>query len=206
LEPFFTTKEKGKGTGLGLSTVYGIVKQSGGNIWIYSEPGQGSTFKIYLPRVEEEADSMLQSSVVGTKPKQCSETILLVEDEKMVRNLALTILKRQGYNVLEAENGDAALRIVQEQNGNPIHLMLTDVVMPGMSGHELSERLKPQCPGMKVIYMSGYTDEAIIEKHGLSAPGIHYIQKPFPPDTLVKKIRSVLDGPRPRQEQQVPKS
>ena len=206
LEPFFTTKEKGKGTGLGLSTVYGIVKQSGGNIWIYSEPGQGSTFKIYLPRVEEEADSMLQSSVVGTQSEQCSETILLVEDEKMVRNLALTILKRQGYKVLEAENGDAALRTVQEQNGNPIHLMLTDVVMPGMSGHDLSDRLKPQCPGMKVIYMSGYTDEAIVEKHGLSAPGIHYLQKPFPPDTLVKKVRSVLDGPRPRQEQHVPKS
>jgi len=196
LEPFFTTKEKGKGTGLGLSTVYGIVKQSGGNIWIYSEPGQGSTFKIYLPRVEEEADSMLQSSVVANKSQQGSETILLVEDEKMVRSLALTILKRQGYNVLEAENGDKALRIVQEQNANSIHLMLTDVVMPGMSGQELSERLKPQCPGMKVIYMSGYTDEAIVEKYGLSAPGIHYLQKPFPPDTLVKRVRSVLDGLR----------
>jgi CheY-like chemotaxis protein len=196
LEPFFTTKEKGKGTGLGLSTVYGIVKQSGGNIWIYSEPGQGSTFKIYLPRVEEEADSVLQSSVVANKSQQGSETILLVEDEKMVRSLALTILKRQGYNVLEAENGDKALRIVQEQDANSIHLMLTDVVMPGMSGQELSERLKPQCPGMKVIYMSGYTDEAIIEKYGLSAPGIHYLQKPFPPDTLVKRVRSVLDGLR----------
>jgi len=196
LEPFFTTKEKGKGTGLGLSTVYGIVKQSGGNIWIYSEPGQGSTFKIYLPRVEEEVDSMLQSSVVGNKPQQGSETILLVEDEKMVRNLALTILKRQGYKVLEAENGDNALSIAQEQDANSIHLLLTDVVMPGMSGHELSERLKPQCPGMRVIYMSGYTDEAIVEKHGLSAPGIHFLQKPFPPDTLVKKVRSVLDGLR----------
>ena len=196
LEPFFTTKEKGKGTGLGLSTVYGIVKQSGGNIWIYSEPGQGSTFKVYLPRVEEEDDSMLQSSVVANKSQQGSETILLVEDEKMVRSLALTILKRQGYNVLEAENGDKALRIVQEQNANSIHLMLTDVVMPGMNGQELSERLKPQCPGMKVIFMSGYTDEAIVEKHGLSAPGIHYLQKPFPPDTLVKRVRSVLDGLR----------
>ena len=206
LEPFFTTKEKGKGTGLGLSTVYGIVKQSGGNIWIYSEPGQGSTFKIYLPRVEEEVDSMLQSSVVGNKPQQGSETILLVEDEKMVRNLALTILKRQGYNVLEAEDGEMALRIVQKHNGNPIHLVLTDVVMPGMSGHELSDRLKAQCPEMKVIFMSGYTDESIIEKHGLMAPGIHFIQKPFQPDALVKKIRSVLDRPRPRQGQQVPKS
>jgi two-component system, cell cycle sensor histidine kinase and response regulator CckA len=206
LEPFFTTKEKGKGTGLGLSTVYGIVKQSGGNIWIYSEPGQGSTFKIYLPRVEEEVDSMLQSSVVGNKPQQGSETILLVEDEKMVRNLALTILKRQGYNVLEAEDGEMALRIVQKHNGNPIHLVLTDVVMPGMSGHELSDHLKAQCPEMKVIFMSGYTDESIIEKHGLMAPGINFIQKPFQPDALVRKIRSVLDRPRPRQGQQVPKS
>ena len=195
LEPFFTTKEKGKGTGLGLSTVYGIVKQTGGNIWIYSEPGQGSTFKIYLPRVDEDIDFLQQSSV-ETKSQVGSETILLVEDEKMVRNLALTILKRQGYNVLEAENGDHALHIIQEQNGNPIHLMLTDVVMPGMSGQELWERLKPQYPGMKVIYMSGYTDEAIVEKHGLSAPGIHFLQKPFPPDTLVKKIRTVLDGRR----------
>jgi CheY-like chemotaxis protein len=195
LEPFFTTKEKGKGTGLGLSTVYGIVKQTGGNIWIYSEPGQGSTFKIYLPRIDEDVE-FLQQSTVEVKRQVGSETILLVEDEKMVRTLALTILKRQGYNVLEAENGESALRIVQEQNGNPIHLMLTDVVMPGMSGQELWEHLKPRYPRMKVIYMSGYTDEAIVEKHGLSAPGIHFLQKPFPPDTLVKKIRTVLDGRR----------
>ena len=195
LEPFFTTKEKGKGTGLGLATVYGIVKQSGGNIWIYSEPGQGSTFKIYLPRVEEDTD-FLQQVAVAAPSQHGSETILLVEDEKMVRSLALTILKRQGYKVLEAENGDRAFSIAQEQDANSIHLLLTDVVMPGMSGHELSERLKPQCPGMRVIYMSGYTDEAIVEKHGLSAPGIHYLQKPFPPDTLVKKVRSVLDGLR----------
>jgi two-component system cell cycle sensor histidine kinase/response regulator CckA len=195
LEPFFTTKEKGKGTGLGLSTVYGIVKQSGGNIWIYSEPGQGSTFKIYLPRVEEEVDSMLQSSAVGTKSQQGSETILLVEDEKMVRTLAQTILKRNGYNVLEAENGEEALRVVEEQKGKPINLMLTDLIMPRMNGRELSAHLKPLLPGIKVIYMSGYTDEAVSE-HGMLAPGVEYIQKPFPPDALVKKIRSVLDRPR----------
>jgi CheY-like chemotaxis protein len=195
LEPFFTTKEKGKGTGLGLSTVYGIVKQSGGNIWIYSEPGQGSTFKIYLPRVEEEIDSMLQSSSVGAKSQQGSETILLVEDEKMVRTLAQTILKRNGYNVLEAENGEEALRVVEEQKGKPINLMLTDLIMPRMNGRELSEHLKPMLPAIKVIYMSGYTDEAVSE-HGMLAPGIEYIQKPFPPDALVKKVRSVLDRPR----------
>jgi len=195
LEPFFTTKEKGKGTGLGLSTVYGIVKQSGGNIWIYSEPGQGSTFKIYLPRVEEEVDSMLQSSSVGTRSQQGSETILLVEDEKMVRTLAQTILRRNGYNVLEAENGEEALRVVEEQKGKPINLMLTDLIMPRMNGRELSDHLKPLLPGIKVIYMSGYTDEAVSE-HGMLAPGIEYIQKPFPPDALVKKVRSVLDRPR----------
>ena len=146
LEPFFTTKEKGKGTGLGLSTVYGIVKQSGGNIWIYSEPGQGSTFKIYLPRIEEEIISY-QPSVVSPKTEHGSETILLVEDEKMVRTLALTILKRQGYNVLDAENGDEAIRIVQEHNGKPIDLLLSDVIMPGMNGRQLWEHLRVSASG-----------------------------------------------------------
>jgi len=197
LEPFFTTKEKGKGTGLGLSTVYGIVKQSCGSIWIYSEPGQGSTFKIYLPRVEEDLD-MLQSSMAATKSPRGTETILLVEDEKMVRTLAHTILKRNGYQVLEAENGDDALRVVEGRNGRPIDLMLTDLIMPRMNGKELSEHLKPLCPDMRVIFMSGYTDEAVSE-HGMLAPGVEYIQKPFPPDALVKKVRFVLDRPRHRQ-------
>ena len=202
LEPFFTTKEKGKGTGLGLSTVYGIVKQSGGNIWIYSEPGHGSTFKIYLPRVEEETDTF-QLSAVATKSQHGSETILLVEDEKMVRTLALTILKRQGYNVLDAENGEQALHIAQEQNGRSIHLTLTDMVMPGMNGRELSERLKAQYPEMKVLFMSGYTEDTILNQ-GVLAPGVAYIHKPFAPDALVKKVRSMLDGPGQREE--VPKS
>jgi len=202
LEPFFTTKEKGKGTGLGLSTVYGIVKQSGGNIWIYSEPGQGSTFKIYLPRVEEEIISY-QPSVVSPKTEHGSETILLVEDEKMVRTLALTILKRQGYNVLDAENGDEAIRIVQEHNGKPIDLLLSDVIMPGMNGRQLWEHLRAQHPEMRVLFMSGYTDETILNE-GALPPGIEYIHKPFPPDALVKKVRSMLDGSE--HGQAVPKS
>jgi len=191
-EPFFTTKEKGKGTGLGLSTVYGIVKQSGGNIWVYSEPGVGTTFKIYLPMIEESRDSV-QSLAVSTKALQGSETILLVEDEEMVRKLACTVLQKYGYTVLEAPNGEEALRIVQGQNGNPIHLMVTDVVMPGMSGRQLVDRLLSLWPGMKVLYMSGYTDNAIVH-HGVLDPGIAYIQKPFAPDALASKVREILDG------------
>jgi signal transduction histidine kinase len=191
-EPFFTTKEKGKGTGLGLSTVYGIIQQSGGNVWVYSEPGVGTTFKIYLPVIEEGRDS-IQSLAVSTKPLQGSETILLVEDEEMVRKLACTVLQKYGYTVLEAPNGEEALRIVQGQNGNPIHLMVTDVVMPGMSGRQLADRLGSLWPEMKVLYMSGYTDNAIVH-HGVLDPGIAYIQKPFAPNALTSKVREILDG------------
>jgi len=191
-EPFFTTKEKGKGTGLGLSTVYGIVQQSGGNVWVYSEPGVGTTFKIYLPTIEEDTES-LRPTALSTKPTQGFETILVVEDEETVRKLACTVLQNYGYTVLEAPNGEEALRIVQGQNGNPIHLMVTDVVMPGMSGRQLAERLVSLCPKLKVLYMSGYTDNAIVH-HGVLDPGIAYIQKPFASDALASKVREILDG------------
>jgi CheY-like chemotaxis protein len=191
-EPFFTTKENGRGTGLGLSTVYGIIQQSGGNVWVYSEPGVGTTFKIYLPTIEEETES-LKPIVLSTKSMQGSETILVVEDEETVRKLACTVLQKYGYTVLEAPNGEEALRIVQGQNGSPIHLMVTDVVMPGMSGRQLAERLVSLWPKLKVLYMSGYTDVAIVH-HGVLDPGIAYIQKPFAPNALTSKVREILDG------------
>jgi PAS domain S-box-containing protein len=189
-EPFFSTKEKDKGTGLGLSTVYGIVKQSGGNIWVYSEPGEGSTFKVYLPRVYEPLEEQ-REKVLGDELLRGSETILLVEDEENVRKLALRVLERQGYKVLAARDGEDAL-LVCEQFKDPIHLMLTDVVMPGMSGHELAKRLKSLHPKMKVLYMSGYTDNAIV-LHGVLVEGVNYIQKPFTVDALTKKVREVLE-------------
>jgi CheY-like chemotaxis protein len=191
-EPFFTTKEKGKGTGLGLSTVYGIIQQSGGNIWVYSEPGLGTTFKIYLPTIEGDTES-LRPAAVSTKSLQGSETILLVEDEEMVRKLACTVLEKNGYRVLEASSGEKALDAVRGQNGNPIHLMVTDVVMPGMSGRQLADRLVSLRPELKVLFMSGYTDDAIVH-HGVLDPGIAYIQKPFTPDALASKVREILDG------------
>ncbi|MFH1596233.1 MAG: PAS domain S-box protein [Pseudomonadota bacterium] len=192
-EPFFTTKELGKGTGLGLSTVYGIVKQSGGLIWVYSEPGKGTTFKIYLPRLEAAGDL---AAGLGQVPDKCdwgSETVLLVEDEDMVRHVARRILARHGYTVLEAASGDEALAISRE-NAGPIHLMLTDVVMPGMSGWEIMENLKPERPGMKVLFMSGHTENAIVH-HGVLDPGTAFIQKPFKHTVLTHKIREVLDNP-----------
>ena len=192
-EPFFTTKEKGKGTGLGLSTVYGIVKQSGGNIWVYSEPGQGTTFKIYLPTIEEGTTNPFVSTLVLPQSLQGSETILLVEDENAVRRLASTILQNNGYKVLEAANGEEALHMVHGIPPQSIHLMLTDVVMPRMSGRQLADRVESWQPTMKVLYMSGYTDNAIVH-HGVLDPGTAYIQKPFTPDTLVSKIREVLDN------------
>jgi CheY-like chemotaxis protein len=188
-EPFFSTKEKDKGTGLGLSTVYGIVKQSGGDIWVYSEPAKGSTFKIYLPRVDEPLEER-REKVPGDELLRGSETILLVEDEEEVRKLAVRVLERQGYKVLAARDGDEAL-LICEGHPDPIHLMLTDVVMPGMNGHELAERLEPLHPRMKVLYMSGYTDNAIV-LHGVLVEGVNYIQKPFTVDALTIKVREVL--------------
>jgi len=186
-EPFFTTKEKGKGTGLGLSTVYGIVKQSGGNIWVYSEPGLGTTFKIYLPGVDESFEEMREKVTKEEFPRG-NETILVVEDEEDVRRLAVRILERQGYRVLGASSGDDALVLSKE----PIHLMLTDVVMPGMSGRQLADQLISLHPKMKVLYMSGYTDDAIVH-HGVLEEGVNYIQKPFTIDGLTRKVREVLD-------------
>jgi signal transduction histidine kinase len=190
-EPFFTTKEKGKGTGLGLSTVYGIVKQSGGNIWVYSELAHGTTFKIYLPRVEEDLDTLHGRDETDFLPRG-SETVLLVEDEPSVRDLAHRLLNQQGYKVLEAANGEEALRVVQEHIGEKIHLLFTDVVMPQMGGKELANQLKNLRPDVKVLYTSGYTDDAIVH-HGVLEPGTHFLQKPFSPKTLTHKVREALD-------------
>jgi PAS domain S-box-containing protein len=190
-EPFFTTKESGKGTGLGLSTVYGIVKQSGGNIWVYSEPGHGTVFKIYLPRVDEPAAGR-EGEKMELKESPCgNERILLVEDEEAVRELAAEFLRRHGYTVLEAQDGEGALLICGDHRG-PIDLLLTDVVMPGMSARELSERLVSLRPETKVLYMSGYTDDAIVHQ-GILEKGIDFIQKPFSLAGLAKRVREVLD-------------
>lgn len=191
-EPFFTTKSAGKGTGLGLSTAYGIVKQSSGNIWVYSEVGKGTTFKIYLPRVDEAAEIDATGKVTRPTPHG-TETILLVEDEEQVRQIAQRILTDLGYDVLEATNGQEALTVAQQHDGN-IDLTITDVVMPQLSGRELIERLGPLRPEMKVLYMSGYTDDAIV-RHGLLDEQLEFIQKPFAADAFARKIRSVLDTP-----------
>jgi len=191
-EPFFTTKDSGKGTGLGLSMVYGIVKQSGGNIWVYSEEGRGTTFKIYFPRVTAEAEEYKRAGDAIEMPKG-SETILLVEDAALVRTLAKQVLETAGYNVLEAGSAEAALTICEHINGTRIDLLLTDVVMPGMSGNDMSKVLLKRQPDMPVLYMSGYTDEAIVQ-HGVLEAGINFLQKPFSPGALASKVREVLDG------------
>lgn len=196
-EPFFTTKAQGKGTGLGLSTVYGIVKQSGGNIWVYSEEGRGSTFKIYFPQVREEAEEYRRLTTKPEAPRG-SETILLVEDADWVRKLARQLLERAGYRVVEASGAEEAIRIIDTStNGTKIDLVLTDVIMPGMSGNDMSKQLLTKRPDLPVLYMSGYTDDAIVQ-HGVLEPGINFIQKPFSPDALALKVREVLDGkPQP---------
>jgi nitrogen-specific signal transduction histidine kinase len=188
-EPFYTTKEKGKGTGLGLSTVYGIVKQSGGNIWVYSELGQGTTFKIYLPREEEPLEEIREKVVKEELPRG-SETVLVVEDEEELRKLAVRFLQKQGYKVLEASHGDEAL-FISKKYEESIHLLITDVVMPGMSGRDLSERLTSLRPEIKTLYMSGHTHSAIIH-HGVLEPGVNLLQKPFTPEALVRKVYEVL--------------
>lgn len=189
-EPFFTTKEHGKGTGLGLSTVYGIVKQSGGYVWAYSEPGKGTTFKVYLPVAEGVTKGVGR---VGEPlgPTAGSETVLVVEDNESVRKFVRSVLESKGYRLLEAAGSEEAVNLITEHSG-PIHLLLTDVVMPRMSGGELAARLAPVHPEAKVLYMSGYTDNAIVH-HGVLEPGIHFLQKPFGPETLARKIRKVLE-------------
>ncbi|HET7275025.1 MAG TPA: ATP-binding protein [Longimicrobiaceae bacterium] len=189
-EPFYTTKEQGKGTGLGLSTVYGIVKQSAGFVWVYSEPEQGTTFKIYLPRL----DKVEVKAPVVPQPTPWTggrETILLVEDEPSVRALTERVLERQGYTILAAENAQAALRIAANST-TPIHLMVTDVVMPGMGGRALAEQLRANRPEVEVLYMSGYTDDAIL-RHGMLDEGTAFLEKPFTPDGLARKVREILD-------------
>jgi CheY-like chemotaxis protein len=192
-EPFFTTKEKGKGTGLGLSTVYGIVAQSGGNIWVYSEPGQGTTFKVYLPREISAKMTVTASRLAAVQtPPTGTETILVVEDEEAIRNIAKRILHEAGYTVLTAASPDDALMACKAQHGK-IHLLLTDVVMPHMGGRVLAETLVVARPEIKVLYMSGYTDDAIVH-HGTLDPGTHFIAKPFSAADLTRKVREVLDS------------
>jgi len=190
-EPFFTTKAKDKGTGLGLSTVYGIIKQSGGSIWVYSEVGKGTTFKVYLPLVEEGIRQVATTASVDPI-KRGSETVLLVEDEDMVRKLASELLAESGYNVLEANGGEAAIHLGKEHTER-IDLLITDVVMPKLSGKEVAEQLQAIHPETRVLFMSGYTDEAIVH-HGIVDSGIAFIQKPFSERALAQKIRDVLDS------------
>jgi two-component system, cell cycle sensor histidine kinase and response regulator CckA len=190
-EPFFTTKEQGKGTGLGLSTVYGIVRQSGGHIWLYSEPGHGTAFKIYLPTATETETQPAAAPVDVALPRG-TETILIVEDEPQIRNLAFDCLKFCGYDVLSSSSGLEALQLI-ERLGRPIDLVLTDVVMPKLSGRELSERISAIQPSAKVLFMSGYTNDSVVN-HGILDGDTWFIQKPFTLESLVRRVREVLDS------------
>jgi PAS domain S-box-containing protein len=189
-EPFFTTKEAGKGTGLGLATVYGIVRQSGGYIWVYSEPGQGASFRVFLPRTSEEF--IEDAAEIEERPSRNGmEVVLLVEDEEELRSLLRDTLLRKGYKVLEAMNGREALRVAEEYQG-PIHLAVTDMVMPIMGGRDLADQLAASRPQTPVVFMSGYLNDSAIHHQGLESSA-HFLQKPFEPAALAEKIREVLD-------------
>jgi len=192
-EPFYTTKELGKGTGLGLSTVYGIVKQSGGNLWVYSEPGVGTTFKIYLPRVREQARSVAAPEVASAL-KAATETVLVVEDEEALRALVRGVLTECGYRVLDPGGSQQAITLA-ESHRDPIHLLLTDVIMPRMDGRELAQQVSRLHPETLVLYMSGYTDNAIVH-HGVLEAGTAFLEKPFTPEGLVQKVRQLLASPK----------
>jgi two-component system cell cycle sensor histidine kinase/response regulator CckA len=192
-EPFFTTKRRGEGTGLGLATVYGIIKQSGGYVAVQSQPGVGTTFTIYLPQTTQE-EMPLGPIDRSARTRGGSETILLVEDQPEVRAIARTMLTRQGYRVLEAEGGSEALALVASRK-EPIHLLLTDVIMPALGGQDLAVQLLPMRPDMRVLFASGYTDDALVQQ-GVLQPGADLIQKPFSREALLQKVRAVLDGPR----------
>jgi CheY-like chemotaxis protein len=195
-EPFFTTKEHGKGTGLGLSTVYGIVKQSGGWIWVYSEVGHGTTFKIYLPRVEGAVTAI--GAPVALHSPRGDETVLVVEDQQEVRSLMRHVLRTHGYDVLEAAEGPSAIAACEALE-RPISLLITDVVMPGMSGPALAAHLRTVRPHMRVLYISGYTDATVLE-HGIGEQQVAFLQKPFTTSELTRKVREVLDAPPSRND------
>jgi PAS domain S-box-containing protein len=193
-EPFFTTKQQGKGTGLGLAVCYGIVKQAGGHIWVYSEPEQGTTFKVFLPRSLEEEQLGEEEAKPEESSSAGSETVLVVEDEPLVRSLTVRALVDQGYRVLQAGDGPGAISVLRGFGGE-VHLLITDVVMPGMNGRELADRLTTDRPGLRVLYISGYTDHAVV-RHGVLDDGIAFLSKPFDLKELTRTVREVLDTGR----------